>query len=90
MRPVQYQPHDDAYRLDVEVIGANELRGRVALKRQRGFERVDFQFVRFVRSGMYSHTIDFETHQCSAGSCLLVTSDPTLSLLQRSWNCSSA
>lgn len=72
VRPVRYRPHDDAYRLDVEVIGADELRRRVASDPQRGFERVDFQCVLFVRSGTYSHTIDFETHQCAPGSCLLI------------------
>jgi AraC-like DNA-binding protein len=72
VRPVRYRPHDDAYRLDVEVIGADELRRRVASEPRRGFERVDFQCVLFVRSGTYSHTIDFETHQCTAGSCLLI------------------
>lgn len=72
VRPVQYRPHDDAYRLDVEVVSADELRSRVALEPRRGFERVDFQCILFVRSGRYSHTIDFETHQCSAGSCVVV------------------
>jgi len=67
---VQYRPHDDTYRLDVEVIDAEELRSRVASHPQRGFERVDFQCFLFVRSGMYTHTVDFETHRCTAGSCL--------------------
>lgn len=70
--PVQYRPHDDAYRLDVEVIDAEELRSRVASDPQRGFERVNFQCFLFVRSGTYTHTIDFETHQCTGGSCLLI------------------
>ena len=70
--PVVYQSHDDAYRLDVEVIDAQELRTRVASDPQRGFERVDFQCFLFVRSGNYTHTIDFETHECVAGSCLLI------------------
>ena len=70
--PVRYRPHDDAYRLDVEVVGADELRRRVAAEPQRGFERVAFPCVLFVRSGRYSHTIDFETHACAAGSCLVI------------------
>ncbi len=69
---VQYRPHDHAYRLDVEVIDAEELRSRVASNPQRGFERVDFQCFLFVRSGSYTHTVDFETHRCTAGSCLPV------------------
>jgi AraC-like DNA-binding protein len=67
---VQYRPHDHAYRLDVEVIDAEELRSRVASNPQRGFERVDFQCFLFVRSGSYTHTVDFENHRCTAGSCL--------------------
>jgi AraC-like DNA-binding protein len=67
---VRYQPHDDAYRLDIEVVDAEELRARVASHPHRGFERVDFQCFVFVRSGTYTHTVDFETHQCAAGSCL--------------------
>ena len=70
--PVKYRPHDDAYRLDVEVVDAAELRTRVGSDPQRGFERVDFQCFLFVRSGTYTHTIDFETHECAAGSCLLI------------------
>lgn len=70
--PVRYRPHDDGYRLDVEVIDAEELRGRVASDPQRGFERVDFQCFLFVRSGTYTHTIDFETHEGTAGSCLVI------------------
>jgi hypothetical protein len=70
--PVRYRPHDDAYRLDVEVIGADELQSRVVSDPQRGFERVEFQCFLFVRSGTYSHTIDLETHQCTAGSCLAI------------------
>ena len=72
VRPVRYRPHDEAYRLGVEVIGADELRRRVASEPDRGFERVDFHCVLYVRSGPYSHTIDFETHRCTAGSCLLI------------------
>lgn len=70
--PVRYRSHDDDYRLDVEVLDADELRARVAKRPDRGFERVDFQSVLFVRSGSYTHTIDFQTHRCVAGSCLLI------------------
>ena len=70
--PVRYQPHDDSYPLDVEVLDAEELRTRVASRPARGFERVDFQNFLFVRSGTYSHTVDFETHHCTEGSCLLI------------------
>ena len=70
--PVRFRPHDDAYRLDVEVIRAKALRDRVASDPRRSFERVDFHCLLFVRSGNYTHTIDFETHQCTAGSCLLI------------------
>ena len=70
--PVRYQPHDDDYALDAEVLDSDELRARVAKRPNRGFERVDFQCFLFVRSGSFSHTIDFQTHQCTAGSCLLV------------------
>lgn len=71
--PVRYRPHDDAYRLDVEVMDAEVLRSRVAADPDRGFERVDFQSVLFVRSGSYTHTVDFETYECSAGSCLVIS-----------------
>ena len=70
--PVRYQSHDDDYRLDVEILVSDELRARVAKRPHRGFERVDFQCFLFVRSGSYTHTIDFQTHQCTAGSCLLI------------------
>lgn len=70
--PVRYRPHDETYCLDIEVIDAEALRSRVASDPQRGFERVDFQCFLFVRSGTYTHIIDFETFRCVAGSCLLV------------------
>lgn len=72
VRPVRYQSHDDEYSLDVEVLDSVELRARVAKRPHRGFERVDFQCFLFVRSGTYTHTIDFETHHCRPGSCLLI------------------
>lgn len=69
---VHYRPHDDAYGLDVEVIDAEELRRRVASNPARGFERVDFQCVLYVRSGNYTHAVDFETYRCSPRSCVLI------------------
>lgn len=70
--PVHYRSHDDGYALDIEVLDSAELRSRVAKRQHRGFERVDFQCFLFVRSGTYSHTIDFQIHRCTAGSCLLI------------------
>jgi hypothetical protein len=68
--PVSYRPHDATYRLDVEVLTARELRARVASVPQRGFERIDFQCFVFVRSGSYSHVVDFQTYELEAGTCL--------------------
>lgn len=70
--PVVYRPHEAAYRFDVEVLDASELRARVASDPNRGFERVDFQCFLFVRSGAYSHVVDFETYDLQAGGCLLI------------------
>ncbi len=70
--PVSYRPHDATYRLEVEVLTAEELRGRVASNPERGFERIDFQCFVFVRSGSYSHVVDFETYELYAGACLLI------------------
>jgi AraC-like DNA-binding protein len=70
--PVRFQPHDATYRLAVEVLDAAELRSRVESVPNRGYERADFQTFLFVRSGFYTHTVDFEVHECRAGSCLLV------------------
>ena len=69
---VTYRPPDDAYRHEVEIVEAAELRTRVASNPDRGFERVDFQCFLFVRSGSYTHTVDFEPHRCRSGSCLLI------------------
>lgn len=69
---VSYRPHDATYRLDIEVLTAEELRGRVASNPQRGFERIDFQCVVFVHSGSYSHVVDFESYELHAGACLLI------------------
>lgn len=70
--PVGYQSHDATYRLDVEVLDAAELRSRVASVADRGYERADFQSFLFVRAGSCTHTVDFEVHECDAGSCLLI------------------
>lgn len=70
--PVRYQSHDGEYPLDIEVLDAGELCARVAKRPDRGFERVDFQCLLFVRSGSYTHTVDFQTYHCAAGSCLLI------------------
>ena len=70
--PVGYRPHDATYRLDVELLTAGELRARVASDPHRGFERIDFQCFVFVRSGSYSHVVDFETYDLLAGACLLI------------------
>ena len=70
--PVRYQSHDATYRLDVEVFDAVELRSRVESVPDRGYERADFQSFLFVSSGSYTHTVDFEVHDCNAGSCLLI------------------
>jgi AraC-like DNA-binding protein len=72
VRPVSYRSHDSTYRLDVEVLTAQELRTRVASDPQRGFERIDFQCFVFVRSGSYSHVVDFETYELHTGACLLI------------------
>ncbi len=71
--PVRYDPHDVAYELDIELLDAAELRARVASNPQRGFERIDFQCFLFVRSGSYTHVVDFETHSLTAGSCLVIS-----------------
>ena len=49
-----------------------ELRSRVESVADRGYERADFQSFLFVRSGSYTHTVDFEVHECDTGSCLLI------------------
>ncbi|MGA9276188.1 AraC family transcriptional regulator [Ilumatobacter sp.] len=71
--PVRYRPPDDAYRLDIELVPAAELRARVAADRQRGFERIDFQCFVYVRSGSYTHVVDFETHELTEHSCLVIS-----------------
>ena len=70
--PVRFQSHDPAYRLGVEVLDATELRSRVDAVADRGYERADFQSFLFVRSGSYTHAVDFELHECRAGACLLI------------------
>lgn len=71
VKPVRYSP-PEGHRFDVELIDASDLRERVVRVNDRGFERVDFLCMIFVRSGSYEHTVDFETYRCSAGSCLLI------------------
>ena len=71
--PVGYAP-PSGYRLDVELIRADELRVRVAALRDRGIERVDFHNFLFVTEGVYTHMVDFDTIQCSAGSCVVIQS----------------
>jgi AraC-like DNA-binding protein len=70
--PVRYQSHDDSYRLAVEVLDAAELRSRVEADPDRGYERIDFPCFVFVRSGSYTHTVDFEVHDGRAGSCVVI------------------
>lgn len=69
---VAYESHDAAYHLGVEILDAEELRRRVASDPGRGYERVDFQCIIFVRAGAYTHTVDFEPLTCAAGSVVLV------------------
>ncbi|WP_040494531.1 AraC family transcriptional regulator [Ilumatobacter nonamiensis] len=71
--PVRYRPPDDTYRLDIELVDAPELRARVASNPRRGFERIDFQCFIYVRSGSYSHVVDFETHALAEHSCLMIS-----------------
>ncbi|MGB0114724.1 MAG: helix-turn-helix transcriptional regulator [Ilumatobacteraceae bacterium] len=71
--PVRYRPPDDDYRLDVELVGAAELRARVASDPNRGVERIDFQCFIYVHSGSYTHVVDFETHELVARSCLMIS-----------------
>ena len=70
--PVRFQSHDPTYRLAVEVLDAAELRRRVGAVPGRGYERADFLSIVFVRAGAYVHTVDFEVHECHAGSCLAI------------------
>ena len=70
---VQYRPHDDAYRLDIELLDASELRARVASDPHRGFERIDFQCFLYVRSGSYTHVVDFDTQELTERSCLTIS-----------------
>lgn len=71
--PVRYRPPDVAYRLDIELVPAPDLRARVASDSQRGFERIDFQCFIYVRSGSYTHIVDFETHDLAERSCLMIS-----------------
>ena len=71
--PVRYRPPDDAYRLDIELVDAPELRARVASDPHRGYERIDFQCFVYVCSGSYRHVVDFETHELEERSCLVIS-----------------
>lgn len=71
--PVHYRPPDDDYRLDIELVAAHDLRARVASDPQRGFERIDFQCIIYVRSGSYTHVVDFETYELGDHSCLTIS-----------------
>ncbi len=71
--PVHYRPPDDDYRLDIELVDAAELRARVSSDPHRGFERIDFQCFVYVRSGSYTHVVDFETHDLAEHSCLMIS-----------------
>lgn len=71
--PVYYRPPDDAYRLDIELVDAPELRVRVASDPHRGFERIDFQCFIYVRSGSYTHVVDLETYELADHSCLMIS-----------------
>lgn len=71
--PVRYLPPDDDYRLDIELVGADELRARVASDPHRGFERIDFQCFVYVCSGSYTHVVDFETYELGERSCLTIS-----------------
>jgi AraC-like DNA-binding protein len=70
---VRYRPPDDTYGLDIELVDAAELRARVASDPHRGFERIDFWCFVFVRSGSYSHVVDFVTHELVERSCLTIS-----------------
>ncbi len=69
--PVRYAP-PRSYQLDVELVGASELRTRIAHVEHRGIERVDFHCLVYVTAGRYTHMVDFETFSCTAGSCLII------------------
>lgn len=71
--PVHYHPPDDDYRLDIELVDASELRARVSSDPHRGFERIDFQCFVYVRSGSYTHVVDFETYELVDHSCLMIS-----------------
>jgi AraC-like DNA-binding protein len=71
--PVQYRPAA-GHGLDVELYRAAELRRRVLSVEARGVERIDFLCLLYVAAGRYTHMVDFETIECTAGS--LVTMQP--------------
>jgi AraC-like DNA-binding protein len=71
VRPVHYEPQARRA-LDVEVMTAAELRRRVLSLAGRGAERVDFLCLLYVTAGQYTHLVDFELLDCSAGSLVVV------------------
>lgn len=71
--PVQYRPAA-GHGLDVELYRTAELRRRVRSVEGRGIERIEFLCLLYVTAGRYTHMVDFETIECSAGS--VVTMQP--------------
>jgi AraC-like DNA-binding protein len=69
--PVHYTPAA-GYGLDVELFPVPELRRRVLAVEGRGVERIDFLCLLYVSAGRYTHMVDFETLECSAGSVLIL------------------
>ena len=69
--PVRYAPPKN-HRFDVELVAAEELRARIAQIDHRGVERIDFHCLMYISAGLYTHMVDFETFDCTQGSCLLI------------------
>lgn len=69
--PVRYAP-PKSHRFDVELVAAEELRARIAQIDHRGVERIDFHCLMYISAGLYTHMVDFETFDCTQGSCLLI------------------
>lgn len=61
-----------AYIIDVELVAAEELRARIAQIDHRGVERIDFHYLMYISAGLCTHMVDFETFDCTQGSCLLI------------------
>lgn len=73
VNPVHYAPAA-GHGLDIELYSAAELRRRVLSVEGRGIERIDFFCLLYVSAGRYTHMVDFETLDCTAGS--VVTMQP--------------